>query len=150
MTLYLIIFLLFSVYITELTSTEIQRNPVIIGRNIYHISLYVFIIHSDKLYHVKNLNYLCEIYISQDLLIIGTFKKHSTNKPFTKLFLNTKVIRDFLIIVHGDAGSQIQLKLNKTSSPHFWCSKKSDWFTNWLSLEELLPEVLDCFTDNMR
>lgn len=52
--------------------------------------------------------------------------------------------------MNGDGGSQIQLKLNKPGHVHFWCEKVSDWFTNWLSVEELLPGIIDCFTDNMR
>ena len=56
----------------------------------------------------------------------------------------------FIPIVIGDGGSQLQLKLNKPSTVHAWCDKKSDWFTSWLSIEELLPEVIDCFSDNMR
>ena len=31
--------------------------------------------------------------------------------------------------------------VNKTNVPHYLCSKNSDWFTLWLSLEQMVPEV---------
>ncbi|KXJ25297.1 Group XV phospholipase A2 [Exaiptasia diaphana] len=55
-----------------------------------------------------------------------------------------------VILVPGDAGSRLQARLQKNNSPHFWCEKTSDWFQIWLSVEELLPEVIDCWSDNMK
>lgn len=56
-----------------------------------------------------------------------------------------------VILIPGDGGSQLVAKLNKTTSPHYLCRKyTSDYESIWLNLEELLPEVLDCFVDNMR
>lgn len=55
-----------------------------------------------------------------------------------------------VIIVPGTAGSQIQAKLNKPSSPHFYCDKTSDWYTLWLSITNLIPPALYCWCDNMR
>ncbi len=34
--------------------------------------------------------------------------------------------------------------------PHYFCLKKSDWFDLWLDTDDLLPEVIDCWADNMR
>ena len=64
--------------------------------------------------------------------------------------MNDYFFNVFPPVVIGDGGSQMQLKLDKPSTVHFWCDKKSDWFTNWVSVEELLPETIDCFADNMR
>lgn len=55
-----------------------------------------------------------------------------------------------LLTVPGDAGSRLQARLHKKVSPHFFCEKSADWFQVWLSVEELLPEVVDCWSDNMR
>uniref|UniRef100_A0A0B6ZGM7 EF-hand domain-containing protein n=2 Tax=Arion vulgaris TaxID=1028688 RepID=A0A0B6ZGM7_9EUPU len=60
-------------------------------------------------------------------------------------------VRYPVILIPGDGGSQLVAKLNKTTSPHYICRKyTSDYESIWLNLEELLPEVLDCFVDNMR
>ncbi|BFZ12763.1 hypothetical protein BsWGS_15802 [Bradybaena similaris] len=60
-------------------------------------------------------------------------------------------VRYPVVLIPGDGGSQLVAKLNKTSSPHYLCRKStSDYESIWLNLEELLPEVLDCFVDNMR
>ena len=32
-----------------------------------------------------------------------------------------------VILVPGDGGSQIEARLNRTSTGHWWCSKTSDW-----------------------
>ena len=58
---------------------------------------------------------------------------------------------DYLLtIVPGDGGSQIEAKLNKTEHVHWFCKTKSDWYTLWLAADLLLPDVIDCWTDNMR
>jgi len=44
----------------------------------------------------------------------------------------------------------VEGRLNKTSTVHYICDKKSDWFTLWLNIEQLIPEVVDCWVDNMR
>lgn len=53
----------------------------------------------------------------------------------------------FLLIVSvpGLGGNKLQAKLNKSSVPHPWCTKKSDYFDIWLNLYEMVPEVLDCW-----
>lgn len=52
--------------------------------------------------------------------------------------------------VPGDGGSQFEARINKPAVVHVWCSKKSDWFSLWLNVEQLAPYVADCFVDNMR
>ena len=54
-------------------------------------------------------------------------------------------------LVPGIGGSQIEAKLDRDEVPHFWCDKKyKDWFTIWLSIEELLPWAQQCWVDNMK
>lgn len=55
-----------------------------------------------------------------------------------------------IILVPGDGGSQVEGRLNKTQTVHYICDKTSDWFTLWLNLEQLIPEVVDCWVDNMK
>ncbi|XP_059163552.1 phospholipase A2 group XV-like [Physella acuta] len=56
-----------------------------------------------------------------------------------------------VILVPGDGGSQLVAKLNKTSVPHYWCTKQTVGYESiWINLEELVPTVIDCFVDNMR
>lgn len=52
--------------------------------------------------------------------------------------------------VPGTAGNQIDAKIDKPSSRHFYCTKKEDWFNLWLNLELLAPLVVDCWVDNSR
>lgn len=55
------------------------------------------------------------------------------------------------IFIPGDGGSQIWARLNRTlPPPHFFCSRHSNWFELWLDLRLILPEVIDCYVDNMR
>lgn len=55
-----------------------------------------------------------------------------------------------IILVPGDGGSQVEGRLNKTSTVHYICSKTSDWFTLWLNLQQMIPEFVDCWVDNMK
>jgi len=55
-----------------------------------------------------------------------------------------------IILVPGDGGNSIEGRLNKTTTVHYICDKVSDWFTLWLNLEQLVPEVVDCWVDNMK
>lgn len=45
-----------------------------------------------------------------------------------------------IILVPGDGGSQVEGRLNKTTTVHYICSKTSDWFTLWLNLQQMIPE----------
>ena len=55
-----------------------------------------------------------------------------------------------VLLVPGLSASQIDARLNKTKVPHYYCAKKSDWFTLWLNPSELLPGVIDCWIDNFK
>lgn len=55
------------------------------------------------------------------------------------------------IFIPGNGGSQIWARLNRTTPPpHFFCARHSNWFELWLDVRFLLPELIDCFIDNMR
>jgi len=54
-----------------------------------------------------------------------------------------------IVIVPGDGSNQIEAKLNKPSSLHWYCSKTSDWFRLWLSTSQLLAAT-DCWADNIK
>ncbi|CAF1525460.1 unnamed protein product [Adineta steineri] len=70
---------------------------------------------------------------------------------FTINNINGDSIRYPAIFIPGNGGSQIWARLNRTSPPpHFFCSRHSNWFELWLDVRLLLPEVIDCFVDNMR
>ena len=57
----------------------------------------------------------------------------------------------FLSSVPGTGGSQLQAKLNKPNTLHWYCSKTTDdYFTLWLKKSSLLPFAIDCWADNMR
>lgn len=56
-----------------------------------------------------------------------------------------------VILVPGDGGSQLEAKLDKPSTVHYFCDKKTNYFFDlWLNLELMVPYVLDCWVDNMR
>eukprot|EP01133_Synstelium_polycarpum_P003429 gene3429-3894_t len=52
-----------------------------------------------------------------------------------------------IILVPGIAGSALEAKLDKKTSPSWYCTKKQDWFRLWLSIEELF--VQNCWFDNL-
>ena len=55
------------------------------------------------------------------------------------------------IIIPGDAGNQMYVKLNKTSAPHYICDLKTDDFVlEWLDISTLTPYYLDCLVDDLR
>jgi lysophospholipase-3 len=53
-----------------------------------------------------------------------------------------------IVFIPGDGGSQLEARLNKTTVPHYICSKVSDWFDLWLNIHLLTPGVIDCLFDN--
>lgn len=56
-----------------------------------------------------------------------------------------------IVIVPGIGGSQINAKLHRNKSEHFFCYKKyEDWYTIWLSIEELLPWAEECWVENFK
>ena len=54
-----------------------------------------------------------------------------------------------VVIIPGDGSNQLEAKLDKTSSPHFYCEKKKDWFRLWLNTVDLLGATA-CWADNVR
>uniref|UniRef100_A0A1I8P7E8 Group XV phospholipase A2 n=1 Tax=Stomoxys calcitrans TaxID=35570 RepID=A0A1I8P7E8_STOCA len=55
-----------------------------------------------------------------------------------------------VIFVPGDGGSQVDARLNKSSSPNVWCVKTSDWFNLWLNLELIVLPAVYCWVDNVK
>lgn len=47
-------------------------------------------------------------------------------------------------------GSQLEAKLDKDYAPYEWCSTHSDWYTVWVSIEQLIPYAIDCWLNNTR
>lgn len=55
-----------------------------------------------------------------------------------------------IVIVPGILGSQLEGRLAKANHiPHWFCPKDSDWYTLWLSIDQLLPWEVGCFSDNV-
>lgn len=52
--------------------------------------------------------------------------------------------------VPGDGGSQVDARLNKSSSPNVLCAKNSDWFNLWLNLELIVIPAVYCWVDNVK
>ncbi|XP_014282231.1 lysosomal phospholipase A and acyltransferase [Halyomorpha halys] len=56
-----------------------------------------------------------------------------------------------VIFVPGDGGSQLEAKLNKSTTVHYVCDKTTkDYFTLWLDVNHLLPIAIDCWVDNIK
>ena len=67
------------------------------------------------------------------------------------ILIHADSIRYPAIFIPGNGGSQIWARLNRTlPPPHFFCARHSNWFELWLDVRLLIPEVIDCFVDNMR
>ncbi|GFR74991.1 group XV phospholipase A2-like [Elysia marginata] len=55
-----------------------------------------------------------------------------------------------VVLVPGDGGSQLFVKLNKTQSEHWWCEKTTSGYeTLWLSISDITPPLIHCFVENM-
>jgi lysophospholipase-3 len=56
-----------------------------------------------------------------------------------------------VLLIPGDGGNPLEAKLtNRENTPHWFCSKNSDWFTLWLDVRQLLPLKVDCWAENIR
>ncbi|XP_017778918.1 PREDICTED: group XV phospholipase A2-like [Nicrophorus vespilloides] len=56
-----------------------------------------------------------------------------------------------IILVPGDGGSQLDAKINKTTTVHYICQKTTkDFYNIWLNMEQLVPLVIDCWVDNIK
>lgn len=53
-------------------------------------------------------------------------------------------------VVPGDGGSQVEAKLNKPSTIHYYCEKTADFFNIWLNPKLLVPLVIECWIDNVK
>lgn len=75
----------------------------------------------------------------------------SSSISFVELWHFREQRKSPVILVPGDGGSQLEAKLNKTSTVHYLCEKVSkDYFNIWLNLELLVPVVIDCWIDNVK
>lgn len=55
-----------------------------------------------------------------------------------------------IILVPGDGGSQIEARINRTKSIHFWCYDHTDWYDLWLNIEQMLPPAVLCWEENIK
>ena len=55
-----------------------------------------------------------------------------------------------IILIPGDGGSQIEARLNKTSTNHWWCSKVSKWYSLWLDVPQMLSMMAKCWSSNIK
>lgn len=57
-----------------------------------------------------------------------------------------------IVIVPGIGGSQLEAKLDRNKTSHWYCygSSSDEWYTMWLSIEELMPFAEQCWVDNMK
>ena len=51
------------------------------------------------------------------------------------------------LCISGLAGSVLEAKLNRTDTPHFYCSKHHDWEVEWLSVKAISRP--DCLLDEL-
>ncbi|XP_055295032.1 phospholipase A2 group XV-like [Sitodiplosis mosellana] len=61
---------------------------------------------------------------------------------------NSDCLLSPVILIPGFGGSKMEAKLNKPTAPHWWCSKKSDYFNIWLDYHPVLS--FDCWMDNLK
>jgi lysophospholipase-3 len=60
-------------------------------------------------------------------------------------------VRYPVILIPGDGASQVEVKLDKPSSRHFYCAKHTNGYRPiWLSIFYLLPFQINCFVEDMR
>ena len=102
----------------------------------------------------SKLNLLSALLLSSLLLCVESAPAPSSPLVLGESVNDSYVFKSLLCfvvsVVPGILGNQIEGKLNRTSEPHFFCPKKKDWFTMWLSIEQLLPGEIDCLSENMR
>ena len=55
-----------------------------------------------------------------------------------------------VLLVPGLSASEIEARLDKNTTTHSYCAKKSDWFTIWLNPSLLIPYAIDCWVDNFK
>ncbi|GMI34549.1 hypothetical protein TrCOL_g1274 [Triparma columacea] len=55
-----------------------------------------------------------------------------------------------VLIIPGTGGNRLEARLDKSEVPHFYCSKKADWYDLWLDVKQLLPGAIDCWCENIK
>eukprot|EP00511_Aplanochytrium_stocchinoi_P000413 CAMPEP_0204823072 /NCGR_PEP_ID=MMETSP1346-20131115/1220_1 /ASSEMBLY_ACC=CAM_ASM_000771 /TAXON_ID=215587 /ORGANISM="Aplanochytrium stocchinoi, Strain GSBS06" /LENGTH=413 /DNA_ID=CAMNT_0051949605 /DNA_START=138 /DNA_END=1379 /DNA_ORIENTATION=+ len=56
-----------------------------------------------------------------------------------------------IVIIPGDGGCQLEARWKKDKVKHFFCKKhQREWTTLWLDPVDLLPGLIDCWSDNIR
>jgi lysophospholipase-3 len=56
-----------------------------------------------------------------------------------------------IVIVPGVMGSQLEAKLHKTKSGHFYCRRTYEkWYRLWLNMDDLVPFAQNCFKENIK
>ena len=55
-----------------------------------------------------------------------------------------------LVFIPGTGGNQLEARLDKPSVEHFYCAKRADWYRIWISVTELLPGSINCWSENMK
>jgi len=55
-----------------------------------------------------------------------------------------------VIIIPGTGGTRLEAKLDKPSVSHWYCSKRSNWYTLWLSVVSLTSPAINCWVDNIK
>lgn len=70
---------------------------------------------------------------------------------FVLLLLAVSSCLSPVLIIPGDGGNALEAKLSdRKNTPHFYCSKNSDWYRIWLDVKLLSPGVADCWCENMK
>ncbi|KAK7891969.1 hypothetical protein WMY93_023932 [Mugilogobius chulae] len=85
------------------------------------------------------------------LLLLVLCAQSTAGKPLDKCAENRRsASKPPVVLIPGDLGNQLEARLNKTTVVHYVCYKKTDFFTLWLNLEQLVPVIIDCWIDNIR
>ena len=55
-----------------------------------------------------------------------------------------------VLLIPGLGGSQMQARIHRQESSHWYCQQSSDWYRIWMSMTSLMPYAVSCFADNFR
>jgi lysophospholipase-3 len=55
-----------------------------------------------------------------------------------------------VLLIPGLGGSQMQARIHRQQSSHWYCQQSSDWYRIWMSMTSLMPYAVSCFADNFR
>lgn len=65
-------------------------------------------------------------------------------------FFRTAQVPHPVLLIPGLGGSQMQARLHREESSHWFCQQTSDWYRIWMSMTSLMPYAVQCFADNFR